>query len=292
MMETLLLSGLLWAAQAPAAAPEEVRSFVATATNDKGGAVTGLGPDDVAILENGVARDLVSIEPEERPVTLAFIIDNSEATRAALRLNLVEAATLLLKGLPEGSTFALWATGDRPTKVLDYTSDRAEAQKALSRLFPRGGNTLMDAVAEASADLGKQGEKGDKKEGERAVVVVLTGLTPELSNRDKWRAVDEAEKKAAFFMAVSYEEGEGSFEDRQNYDYVLSTLSGRSGGRYETVLSPMAVSGAMAKLVDDLKSQYRVRYVSAPDLKDKDRKLEIKVARPGVKIRIGRSKIS
>ena len=87
MMGTLLLSSLL-AVQAPAAAPEAVRVFVATVTSDKGGAVTGLGADDVAILENGVARDLVSIDAEERPVTLAFIIDTSEATSSALRLNL------------------------------------------------------------------------------------------------------------------------------------------------------------------------------------------------------------
>jgi VWFA-related protein len=284
MMGTLLLSALL-AGQTPEAAPEQVRGFVATVTSDKGGAVAGLDANDVAVLENGVARDLVSITADDRPVTLAFIIDTSEATRSALRLNLVQAATTFLKGLPDGSRFAIWSTGDRPTKVLDYTSDRVDAQKALARLFPRGGNTLLDAVAEASADL-------NKKEGDRSVVVVLTGLTPELSNLDKWRVVEEAGKKAGLFMAVSYEEGEADFEDRQKYDYVLSALSGQSGGRYETVLSPMAVSLAMGKLLEDLKSQYRVKYVSAPDLKDKDRKVEVKVARPGVKVRIGRSKIS
>jgi VWFA-related protein len=291
MMGTLLLSTLL-ASQAPAAAPEQVRAFVATVMSDKGGAVTGLDANDVAIIENGVARDLVSIDADERPVTLALIIDTSEATHSALRLNVAEAATLFLKGLPENSTFAIWSTGDRPTKVLDYTSNRVEAQKALARLFPRGGNTLLDAVAEAAADLNKQGEKGEKKEGERSVVVALTGLTPDVSNRDKWRAVDEAEKKAGLFMAVSYDEGGADFDDRQKYDYLLSTLSRQSGGRYETVLSPMAASTAMGKLLEDLKSQYRVKYVTAPELKDKDRKLEVKIARPGVKVRIGRSKIS
>jgi Mg-chelatase subunit ChlD len=291
MVGRLLLSTLL-AAPGLAAASEEVRAFVATATSDKGGAVTGVGADEVAILENGVTRDLVSIDADERPVTLAFIIDTSEATHSALRLNLVGAATTFLKSLPDGSRFALWSTGDRPTKVLDYTSDRVEAQKALARLFPRGGNTLLDAVAEASADLGKQGEKGAKQEGERSVVVALTGLDPELSNRDKWRVVEEAEKKAGLFMAVSYAEGEGDFEDRQKFDYVLSTLSRQSGGRYETVLSPMAVAQAMGKLLDDLRSQYRVKYVAAPDLKDKDRKIEVKIARPAVKVRIGRSTIS
>jgi VWFA-related protein len=282
MMGTLLLSTLL-ALQAPAA--EEVRAFVATITSDKGGAVVpGLGPDEVAIVENGVARDLVSIDADERPMTVALIIDTSEATASGLRLDLVAAAGTFLRGLPEDSTFAIWSTGDRPTKVLDYTNDRAEAQKALSRLFPRGGNTLLDAVPEAAADL-------NKKEGERSAVVVLTGLTPDLSHRDKWRAVEEAEKKAGLFLAVSYDDG-GDFEDRQKYDFLLRSLSEISGGRYETVLSSMAVSQAMDKLLDDLKSQYRLKYVGAPDVKDKDRKLEVKVARPGVKVRVGRSKIS
>lgn len=284
MMGTLLLSALL-AAQAPDAAPEEVRAVVATVTSEKGGPVTGLEADEVAILENGVARDLVSIVADERPVTLAFIIDTSETTRAALRLNLVGAATAFLQGLPDGSTFSVWSTGDRPVKVVDYTSDRVDAQKALTRLFPRGGNTLLDAVPEAAADL-------SKKEGERAAVVVLTGLSPDLSHRDKYRSLEEAGKKGGLFLAVSYEEGGADFEDRQKYDFVLGGLARQSGGRYETVLSPMAVSGAMGKLLDDLKNQYRLKYVGTPDLKDKDRKLEVKISRPGVKVRVGRSKIS
>lgn len=286
MMGTLLLSALL-AAQAPDAAPLEVRAVVATVTSEKGGAVTGLDANEVAILENGVARELVSLVADERPMTLALIIDTSETTRAALRLNLVEAATTFLKGLPDGSSFAIWSTGDRPVKVLDYTSDRVDGQKALARLFPRGGNTLLDAVPEAAADL-------NKKEGERSAVVVLTGLSPDLSHRDKYRSVEEAEKKGGpfMFMAVSYEEGGADFEDRQKYDFVLGGLARQSGGRYETVLSPMAVSVALGKLLDELKSQYRVKYVGSPDLKDKDRKLEIKISRPGVKVRVGRSKIS
>lgn len=283
MVGTLLVSMLLSAQTA--ALPGDVRAFVATITDDKGGAVSGLTAHDVAVLENGVARDLVSIEPDDRPITLALIIDTSEATRSALRLNVVEAASSFLKGLPEGSTFAIWSTGDRPTKVVDYTEDRAAAQKALVRLFPQGGNTLLDAIPEASTDL-------KKKEGVRSVVVALTSLGPDLSNRDRWRSVAEAEGKADLFMGVGYDEGESRFEDRQSYDHVLGTLSVKTGGLYDTVLSPMAVSQAMGKLLEELKGQYRLKYLTAPELKDKDRKLEVKVARPGVRVRVGRSKIS
>jgi VWFA-related protein len=284
ILAPLFMTSLL-AAPAPEGASGDVRAFVATITGEKGGAVSGLGRDDVAVLENGVAREIVAIEPDERPLTLALIVDTSEATRSALKLNVVEAATTFLRSLPEGSVFSIWSTGDRPTKVVDFTDDRAAAQKALSRLYPQGGNTLLDALAEVSTDL-------RKKEGARSAVAVITALGPELSNRDRWRSVREAEKKADLFLAVSFEEGPGTFEDRQSYDYVLRTLSDETGGRYETVLSPMGVLNAVGKLADDLKSQYRIKYLAAPDLKDKDRKLEVKVARPGVKVRLGASKAS
>jgi hypothetical protein len=49
----------------------------------------------------------------------------------------------------------------------------------------------------------------------------------------------------------------------------------------------------MGKLLEALRGQYRLKYLTAaPSMKDKDRKLEVKVARPGVRVRVGRSKIS
>jgi VWFA-related protein len=283
-MGTLLLTALL-SAQAEIVRPDDVRVLVATITDEKGGAVAGLAAEDVAVIENGVAREVVSIEPDTRPLTLALLVDTSEATRSALRLNVVDAATKFLQGLPEGSTFAVWTTGDRPTKVLDYTDDRAAARKSLTRLFPQGGNTLLDALAEATADL-------SKKEGVRTAVVVVTALGPEFSSRDRWRAVDAALTKADLFLGVSFEEGGSDFEMRQTYDHVLGTLSDRSGGRYESVLSPMGVPLAMGKLLEEVKSQYRLRYLATPGVKDKDRKLDVKVARPGARVRVGRSKAS
>ena len=58
--------------QAPAdLPPADTRSLTVTVTDDKGGPVAGLRPDEVVVLENGVARDVSRVEPETRPLTAA-----------------------------------------------------------------------------------------------------------------------------------------------------------------------------------------------------------------------------
>ena len=49
----------------------------------------------------------------------------------------------------------------------------------------------------------------------------------------------------------------------------------------------MGASHVLDSFAGELASQYRITYDSVPGLKDKDRKVEVKVARPGAKVRIG-----
>ncbi len=44
---------------------------------------------------------------------------------------------------------------------------------------------------------------------------------------------------------------------------------------------------ALDSFAGELSSQYRISFESVAGLKDKDRKLEVKVARPGARVRIG-----
>jgi len=280
-MSLALLAGLLLAqAAVPPAGPEpaQVRSLPVTITDEKGRAVEGLSPDEVVVMENGLARDVLGLDPDRRPLTLALLVDTSLNMGSALRLNLLEPLTAFLGGLPSGSRFALWTTGDRPTKLVDYTTDVPAASRALMRVAPQGGNTLLDALVEASADL-------KKKEGERSAVVAVTKIGIEFSSRDRYRVVEEAARNAPLFLAVEIEEGAESFESRSNYDYALGELARKTGGVFETVLSAMASGPALQKVAAGLKAQYRLRYATLPEIKE--RKLEVKVSRPGVRVRIG-----
>ena len=209
-MSALTLAVFLLGQAAPAAAPgAEIRALTVTLLDEKDREVTDVSLADVALSENGVSRDIASFKPDTRPLSVAIVVDTSAAVGSSYRLNVVDAVLGLVTRLPDGARYALWTTGDRPTKILDHTDDREAAANALKRVAPQGGNYVLDAVSEASADLKKLAREGD-----RTVVVVVTGTGPEFSYRDKYRAADEAEKNADLFLSVQVDGGEADFEVR------------------------------------------------------------------------------
>jgi VWFA-related protein len=272
---------VLLLAQAPTAAPgTEVRALTVTVLDEKGSEIGGLAATDVAVTENGVARDIVAFKPDRRPLTVAIIVDTSESLSSSYRLSIVDAVLGFVARLPEGSRYALWTTGDRPTKVVDYTDDRQAAGRALRMVAPRGGNYLLDALSEASTDLKKLAREGD-----RTAVVALTATGPELSYRDKYRSAEEAAKGAELFLAAEIDASapdSADFEMRANLSYVLDRLTKATGGVYEVVLSSMGADTALRKLSPVLRSGYRLSYATVPDLKK--RELALSLARPGTKV--------
>jgi VWFA-related protein len=280
-MSALALSVLL-AAQAPAAPPAtapgtEIRALTVTLVDDKGQEVTDVSAADVALVENGVHRDIASFARDARPLTAAILVDSSAAVSSAYRLNVVDAVVGFVARLPQAARYSIWTTGDRPTKVVDYTDDRAAAGAAMRRVAPQGGNYTLDALAEASVDLAKLA-----KEGDRRAVIAVTGFGPEFSYRDKQRAAEEAEARADLFLSVQVDVGGDDFETRTRLSYVLERLATASGGRADQVLSYMALDSALKKLSAHLASGYRLRYATLPELKK--RKLELSVARPGTRV--------
>jgi VWFA-related protein len=261
------------------------RTLTVTAVDESGTPVQGLAADEVVVMENGVARTATRFELDRRPLDVAILVDTSQPMATAFRLNQLEAVLQFVRRLPEGAQYAVWTTGDRPTKVVDFGDDPAQADRVLKRVIPSGGNTLLDALVEAARDLKRREER-------RPVVVAITGTGIGFSDRDRRRVVDEGVATGVQFLAVQFDEaGDADVQagseqiSRQDYDYVLSELARRSGGRHERVLSALGVRGALDKLVPELSARYRLTYASA----GKDDKLEVQVARPGVKVRFTRA---
>jgi VWFA-related protein len=273
------LLAALWAETA-SPAPAEVRTVTVIVLDKDGAAVDGLGPDEVGVLEDGVAREVTKVEPDRRPLGLALLVDTSEAMGSSYRLDVLAALSQFLARLPDPTRFSVWTTGDRPRKLVDFTDDSGAALTALKRVFPQGGNTLLDVIVEASRDL-------KKAEGERSAVVVVTGLGVDFSNRDQHRAVDEALGNATWFMAVEFEEGPVEFETRTRYDFALGALTEKTGGVYERTLSTMGAASGLKKIGAALHSSYRVSYATLGG--ERARKLSVSVARPGIHVLLGSS---
>jgi VWFA-related protein len=267
-----------------ASTPADVRTLDVWITDSKGAAVRGLVPDEAAVVENGVARSVTRMEQDHRPLTLAVVVDSSAPMGTFYRMHLVEPIVQLLNQLPEGSRFAVWVTGDRPQKIADWGDDVAAASRALKRTAPSGGNTVLDAIVEAAADL-------KQKEGERSAMVVVSGVGLGFANYERRQVVEKARASGATFMVVQFEEAGSPAESgdqqvtRLDYDYVFEGLTRQTGGLREITMSAMGVPNSMGRVVQALTAPYRLSYVTVPDLKE--RKVEVRVARPGVKVRTG-----
>jgi hypothetical protein len=268
-----------------ATTPSEVRTLDVWFTDTKGTAVRGVVPEEAAVIENGVARTVTRLEEDRRPLKIAVIVDSSLPMSSIYRLQLVDPVVQLLNQLPEGARFAVWTTGDRPQKIADWSDDVAAASRALRRVAPQGGNTVIDAIVEASADLKQQ-------EGERSAVVVVSGVGIGFTNYERRQAVEKAQASGATFMVVQFEETGSASEGaggetvkRFDYDYVFDGITRQSGGIRELTMSAMGVGRGLERVTQALKAPYRLSYATVPDLKN--RKLEVQVARPGVKARIG-----
>jgi von Willebrand factor type A domain len=260
-----------------AAPPAELHTVEVAVTDESGAAPTGLVPEEVVVIENGVARDVARVERDERPLRLAVLVDSSQTVGTAFRMRIVDAVAGFLERLPPGSHYTLWTTGDRPEKRVGPTDDPGLGLRSLQRVAPQGGNTILDAIVYATREL-------KVEEGERSVIVVVTGRGIEFSNRDRFQVVHQALPGAQLFEAVQFQEGDADQQMQINYGYVLDAITKRTGGRLERPVSVMGVDTALRRISGDIAGRHRISYATLGDLDE--RKVEVQVARPGAEVRL------
>src|SRR5262249_49632822 len=124
-----------------------------------------------AVSENGVPQEIRIFRNEDVPVSLGLVIDNSGSMRDK-RAKVEAAALALVKDSnPEDEVFIVnfndEAFLDNP-RGKDFTNDLRELQEASTRIDPRGGTAMRDALR-MSIDHLKEKAHEDKK-----VLVALT----------------------------------------------------------------------------------------------------------------------
>ncbi len=270
--------------------PQAQRTVAVVAENAKHEVVTDLAPTDLAVVEDGVARTVTSVKKDDRPLTLAVVLDTSAVFETSFRQDMLEPLILFLAGLPAGTQFAVWTTGDRPTKLVDYTDDAAAAAPVLRRVFPQGGSTLFDTIDDALESL-------SDREGGRSEMVIVTGNGVEFSSQTRPLAARDPDMVrntrveailvdlGALARVSNPQERLTPTERLAEYERTLSGLAERSGGFYNRILSTMGVASALKGVTERLRGALLLTYAS--DSQVRRPKLEVKVARPGIRVLVG-----
>lgn len=238
--------------------------------------ITGLGTDAFTVREDGLAREVLRVTPATSPMSIAIVVDNSQAATPTIA-DLRKALAAFVKSIDGMGPVALVSVADRPTILRDYTTDQKQLQDAVGRVFamPGSGATLLDAVVEVSKGLAK-------RETDRAAMVIVTGENREFSNRHYRDVLEEFATGGAMMHALVLS-GPGSTalnDEARNRASVLDLGPKASGGTREDILTSQAFEVKLQELAAILKSQHRVVY-ARPQTLIPPEKVEVSATKPG-----------
>jgi len=248
--------------------------------DSKGEPATGLTVNDFRVREDGATREVLTVVPATEPLTVALLVDDSQATQQATQM-IREAVDDFITALAGKGEISISTFGERPTLLADYTTDPVKLKAAAKRIFPRqgAGAYLMDAIVEVSRGF-------QKREGAREVIAVLMiDDAVEFSNRSYDNVVDELQKGRAALHVISLGTQGSSLSDElrhRNQSIALGTE--RTGGRRDNVIALTAAAPKMKQLAAELINQYQVTY-GRPDTLIPPDKLEVTVTKPGLTAR-------
>jgi len=148
----------------------ELINVTATVTDETGRFVSGLHKEDFRVYQDNALQEVTHFTNERVPVSLGIVLDTSGSMEGEKMNAAREALNSFLDQLndPDDEVF-LYRFDNHPVLVEGWTKDKRRLSYALSRMQPRGGTALYDAVADA-VPLAQSGHNRKK-----AIVIISDG---------------------------------------------------------------------------------------------------------------------
>lgn len=289
MLKTVLTLGLAASAIASVASQDQgsarsaaresrTRSVYVSVLDNRDAPVGGLAVADFVVREDGVAREVVKVEPATAPLDVMLLVDDSQALNPALQPTR-EGMERFIDRLQGHGTLGLMSFGERPTSLAKPTGDPVVLKRAAGRIFARtaAGTYLLEAIQEVSRDFAR-------RDSERKHIVVTWMQGVEFSNLHYDTVLKDLDRSGATLHVLEIGMPNTSQDDEmRNLNMVIAEGTARTGGRRDQVLAESGVAEALPRVAADLEAQYVVTY-GHPDTLIPPQKLQVTVTRPGVTV--------
>ena len=252
---------------------EEVNRVIlwVTVTDKNDGPVADLAKENFTVLEDGIPQTIRDFQLEDRPITMAIVLDSSGSMRDAMP-EVHQAATGFVETLRPQDKALVIDFDDRVFLIQELTSDQTLLKEAVSSTEALGSTALYDALHAAFRKLcGIEGRKA---------IVLLSDGDDTSSQLAYNRILEEAKAQSVLIYGI------GLGEVRKS---VLKELSEMTGGRSFFVAKANQLADVYRKIADELRRQYYLSY-STTNTKWDGRfiKLEVKSKNPDWSVRARR----
>jgi len=264
-------------------AQSKPRKIYTSLVDKKGAPVTEVGPTDVVVREDGVAREILSVTPATDPMRVALLVDNSQSATRSIQFMRTALTAFATRLTGAGHSVALITLGDRPTLQVDATTELPRLKsRGIDRLFAQPGSGMY--LLEGLVDTSKGFLKNDTP---RPVIVAVVTEGKEFSTTSADVVIKAIKDSGARFYALVLTEGERadlSDDEVRQRNVVLDRGTRENGGVRETVISNMGLKDRLDIVASELLGQVAVTYAS-PDRLVPAEKISITAAREGLTAR-------
>src|SRR5687768_7225193 len=257
-----------------------------TATDEERRLVPNLEQEHFEVYDNGRPVPLTLFENKNTPITVVVMLDTSGSMTLILDRVKAAAEQFLIRMLPE-DTGRVGAFSDKIQFLPEdgFTKNRDELIRSLKDLDFGYPTRLWDAVDESIRKL-------EPMQG-RKVMLVFTDGTDTASRRDLDDVMEQARAKEIMVYAIGLatEIFNGQSRVRSSPDRGLKKLAEETGGGFFLLRKEDELGSTFTQVAQELHSQYILGF-SPATLDGKVHKLEVKVRKPGVKVRARKSYVA
>lgn len=225
--------------------------------------VTGLGPSDFAVFEDGIQQDVKFFESSAVPIDLIILLDTSSSMRHRMKL-VHEAALGFIKTLRPGDRGAVVAFSDAVQVVQPLTTDQAALESAIRSTEAGGATALHNALYVALKQFGRRASvSGDIRR--QALAVLSDG--DDTSSLIGFEDVLEIARKSGvsvypIALAPEFEmersaSGAPIFSQSQ---YAMRTLAQETGAQAFFPESARQLGSVYSAIAEELANQYSIGY--------------------------------
>lgn len=248
-----LAAGVVTAAVSSVVAQSEF-GFVISVADKNGTPVTDISSSEIKMSENGVANDIVKVEPYPVPVKLTIAVDNGPLSGDALS-HYRAGLTGLIKGLPADVEITLMTTSPQPMMVVKPTTERDRLLRGVNAFAPQEDSPrFTDTIVEYAKRLRTEFEQTRRLDSLPVLLMVSSTAAeavsyevPEISQAFAFLKQRKAKVHVISVSGTHRSQGLAPINDNRQA-MIGIPIAELTGGRYEA----LAISNRLSTLLPEL----------------------------------------